>query len=200
MHLNRFIVLLTLCALPVAAQDRPAATNQMQFTRAHYVKSEYRIAMRDGVKLFTIVYEPKDHSEPHPIMLLRTPYSVAPYGISNYYRSALGPSEAFSRENFIFAYQDVRGRFESEGEFVDNPIAKTNWKGRRTRTRRRTRMDTIDWLVKNIPGKQRARGDVGHFVSGDVRGVWADPGASGVEGGVAAGADGRCGRRGRRVS
>ena len=64
------------------------------------------------------VYTPKDASRKYPIMLNRTPYSVAPYGVENYPRS-LGPSEKFARDGFIFAYQDVRGRMLSGGEFMD---------------------------------------------------------------------------------
>ncbi|MBI3787551.1 MAG: X-Pro dipeptidyl-peptidase, partial [Ignavibacteriales bacterium] len=79
------------------------------YVRAHYTKSEYQIPMRDGVKLFTAVYVPKDTSQPYPIMLNRTPYSVAPYG-PDFYRPLLGPSELFDKEGYIFVLQDVRGK------------------------------------------------------------------------------------------
>src|SRR5215471_16796104 len=78
-------------------------------TRSSYNKFEYRIPMRDGVKLFTSVYVPKDASVRYPILLTRTPYSVAPYGPDAYPRT-LGPSTAFAQEGYIFVYQDVRGR------------------------------------------------------------------------------------------
>ena len=105
--------------------------------------------MRDGVKLFTAVYVPKDAGGPYPIMLERTPYSVEPYGADSY-ADRLGPSEAFAREGFIFAYQDVRGRFMSEGVFVDvrphNPAKKTPQDvDESTDT-----WDTIDWLVTHV--------------------------------------------------
>src|SRR5277367_3733635 len=86
--------------------------------REQYTKYEVRIAMRDGKKLFTSIYVPKDTSEKWPIMLDRTPYSVAPYGIDSD-RGNLGPSQMFAREKFIFVYQDVRGRHLSEGTFRD---------------------------------------------------------------------------------
>jgi len=86
--------------------------------RAQYQKSEQMIAMRDGVKLFTSIYVPKDTSKKYPIMLHRTPYSVAPYG-PDLYKPALGPSPVFQNERFIFVYQDVRGRLMSEGEYVN---------------------------------------------------------------------------------
>ena len=74
--------------------------------------------MRDGVKLFTSVYVPKDQGQRYPIMLSRTPYGVEPYGVDNY-KGDLGPSSHFGTDGYIVAYQDVRGRWMSEGEFVN---------------------------------------------------------------------------------
>jgi len=135
----------------------PAVTRD--FIRANYTKFEYRIPMRDRVKLFTSVYIPKDvftDSRKYPIMMERTPYNVAPYGIEEY-RDKLGPSESFAREKFIFVYQDVRGRFMSEGKYVlirpRNTAAKTSpaW-GSKEIDETTDTWDTIDWLVKNVPG------------------------------------------------
>lgn len=115
----------------------------LEYIRAHYTKFEFEVAMRDGKKLFTTVYAPKDLSKKYPILLTRTPYSVRPYG-ADQYRDTLGPSEAFAREGFIFAYQDVRGRYLSEGEFVEmrprNPSGDES-----TDT-----YDTIEWLIQNV--------------------------------------------------
>ena len=88
------------------------------FSQSNYSKHEFRIPMRDGKKLFTAVYQPKDTSRKYPIMLQRTPYSVAPYGEDNYPLS-VGPSDELAEEGFIFAYQDVRGAMMSEGEFIN---------------------------------------------------------------------------------
>src|SRR5262249_57057509 len=96
----------------LAAQAPPPAFD----VRANYVKSAHTVPMRDGVKLFTVVYSPKDSSQKYPVMLSRTPDSVAPYGPAAL-KSAIGPSEAMAREGYIFVYQDVRGRWMSEGEF-----------------------------------------------------------------------------------
>jgi len=85
--------------------------------RARYTKYEYRVPMRDGVHLFTSIYVPKDTSQRYPFLINRTPYSVAPYGIDTY-RSSVGPSPSFEKEGFIFVYQDARGRYMSEGEFL----------------------------------------------------------------------------------
>src|ERR1700683_1035281 len=87
--------------------DQKEIRKQLEYTKAHYTKYDYRIPMRDGVKLFTSVYLPKDTSQKYPILIQRTPYSVAPYGVDNY-RNFVGPSDAFTKEGFIVAYQDVR--------------------------------------------------------------------------------------------
>src|SRR3982751_2853295 len=83
-----------------------------------YSKVERMIPMRDGIKLFTSIYVPKDSSENYPILMMRTPYSVAPYGEDNL-RSVLGPNHLFENEKYIYVYQDVRGRHMSEGQFQE---------------------------------------------------------------------------------
>src|ERR1700689_5140640 len=102
-------------ALP--AQEKPDAHGE-DYVKAHYTKYEYRIPMRDGVRLFTSVYVPKDQSQTWPILMDRTPYSVAPYSEESY-KKELGPSEEFEKSGYIFPEQDVRGRYESEGKFVE---------------------------------------------------------------------------------
>jgi hypothetical protein len=118
--------------------------------RQHYTKYEYRIAARDGARLFTSVYVPKTCETPYPILMTRTPYSVAPYGVDQY-RERVGPSEKAMREGFIFVYQDVRGRYMSDGTWIEvrphNPAKRS-----KTDTDESTdTWDTIDWLVKNVP-------------------------------------------------
>jgi putative CocE/NonD family hydrolase len=150
------VVLLLLAALPLAAQqDRPLSEEEKKladFIVASYTKYEYRIPMRDGARLFTAVYVPKDASaaKPYPILLNRTPYTVAPYG-PDAYKTSIGPSEHFARSKYIIAYQDVRGRYMSEGEFVDvrphNPA-----KGASDVDEASDTWDTIDWLVENVRG------------------------------------------------
>lgn len=154
-------ILLAAVALRLFAQPTPAdrIRQQAEYTRSHYTKFDFRIPMRDGVKLFTSVYVPKDTSEPYPILMQRTPYSVAPYGIDNY-PTNLGPSELFTKEGFIFVYQDVRGRYLSEGTFVDVPVHNTHLSGKETDESTDT-YDTIDWLVKNIPNNNGRAGQWG---------------------------------------
>jgi uncharacterized protein len=146
----------TLCALPVVAlalyAQAPSAQelkNQLEYTRAHYTKYDYRIPMRDGVKLFTSVYAPKDTAKSYPFLMQRTPYSVPPYGIDNY-RAVVGPSELAEKEGFIMVYQDVRGRYLSEGTFVDIPPHKTKLGPKDTDDSTDT-WDTVDWLLRNVP-------------------------------------------------
>jgi len=134
-----------------ALDSTPAAAQGLSYVKAHYTKYEHLIPMRDGVKLFTAVYAPKDTSKVHPILLNRTPYSVAPYGADNY-RDQLGPSDLFAREKYIFVYQDVRGRSMSEGEFVNVRPHRPTKKARTDIDESTDTWDTIDWLVKRVAG------------------------------------------------
>jgi hypothetical protein len=140
---SAILLLAIACAAPAGAQG-------LEWVKANYTKTEMYVPMRDGVRLFTAIYTPKDSSEPSPILLNRTPYSVAPYG-GDRYRENLGPHPGFAREGYIFVYQDVRGRWMSEGKFEHvrphNP-AKT---GRQVDEASDT-FDTIEWLLKNVPG------------------------------------------------
>jgi uncharacterized protein len=123
----------------------------LEYVRANYTKYEFQIPMRDGVKLFTSVYVPKDGSQKYPILLNRTPYSVGPYGADSY-RSSIGPASGkFAREGFIFAYQDVRGRNKSEGEFLDMRPYRPVKQGPSAIDESSDTYDTIDWLLKHVP-------------------------------------------------
>ncbi len=127
---------------------------QLALVRESYSKYEYRVPMRDGVKLFTSVYVPKDvitEGKTYPILLQRTPYSVRPYG-ADQVRENLGPSELFLKAKFIFVYQDVRGRNMSEGEFTLTRPHKPVKAGPKDTDESSDAFDTIEWLLKNIPG------------------------------------------------
>jgi putative CocE/NonD family hydrolase len=119
------------------------------YIRQNYTKTETYITMRDGKRLFTSIYTPKDQSKKYPILMTRTPYTVAPYG-KDEYRRTLGQNMLFAKEGFIFVYQDVRGRWMSEGDFVDVRPIIDNKKGTETDESSDT-YDTIDWLIKNLP-------------------------------------------------
>jgi len=132
----------------------PPANPGAGWVRENYSKFEYRVPMRDGVKLFTSVYIQKDvfsDGKKYPVMMTRTPYNVRPYGVDQY-RDNLGPSIEFAREKFIFVYQDARGRFMSEGEFIVNRPHKPVKNGPKDIDESTDTYDTIDWLVKNLPG------------------------------------------------
>ncbi|MES2863542.1 MAG: CocE/NonD family hydrolase [Bacteroidota bacterium] len=116
----------------------------------NYDKKEIYITMRDGVKLFTAVYTPKDISKTkkYPILMQRTCYSIAPYGVENFKKS-LGPNEFLSKEKYIFVYQDVRGRYMSEGVFT-NMTPQVEHKTKKDIDESTDTYDTVDWLIKNI--------------------------------------------------
>ena len=116
---------------------------------AHYTKYEYSIPMRDGVKLFTAVYSPKDTSTTYPILIMRTPYGIKPYGVDAYPQS-LGPAGKFARDGFIFVNQDVRGRYMSEGKFVNVRPYIPNKRGPKDVDESSDAFDTIDWLLKHV--------------------------------------------------
>ncbi len=137
-------------AVALHAQENAATPSGEEYVRSHYTKHEYRIPMRDGVRLFTSVYVPKDHSQPWPIMMDRTPYSVAPYG-EDAYPKALGPSEEFEKAGYIFVYQDVRGRNESEGKFVEMRPHIDHKSGPQDVDDSSDTADTIDFLLKHVP-------------------------------------------------
>ncbi|MCH8275738.1 MAG: CocE/NonD family hydrolase [Armatimonadetes bacterium] len=140
---------IALCLVLAAAAG--SALAQTRFSvRDNYTKHEYSIPMRDGVKLFTAVYVPKETSESYPIMLYRTPYSVRPYG-EDAYRGSLGPSNKFAEDGFIFAYQDVRGKYMSEGEFENMRPHRPVKSGPQDIDESTDTYDTIEWLINNIP-------------------------------------------------
>ncbi|HET9985593.1 MAG TPA: CocE/NonD family hydrolase [Longimicrobiales bacterium] len=149
----RFPIRLRLVALAlVLVSARPAAAQEPAFdVRAHYAKSDHMVPMRDGVKLFTIVYAPRDTTQRYPILLLRTPYSIPPYE-PEVYRKVLGPSAEFDRAGYIFVFQDARGKFRSEGEFEVSKPFKAVKRGPTDTDESSDTYDTIDWLLKNVPG------------------------------------------------
>ncbi len=146
----RFSFVALVLVVPVSAQGPLVGHDQPLVVKEQYTKFEYQIPMRDGKRLFTAVYVPKNATWKFPIMLMRTPYSVGPYGV-DHYPNNLGPSALFDREGYIFAKQDVRGRWMSEGEFVNMRPHLENKKSNQDIDESTDTYDTIDWLVKNVP-------------------------------------------------
>src|SRR5258708_749849 len=114
----KIYLLLFLLFTSGSVSSQSTTTDSIWF-REHYYKIEKAIPMRDGVKLFTSVYVPKDNSEKHPILMERTPYGCAPYGGGFYRDFWSGYKKYFLQEGYIMVIQDVRGRWMSEGKFVD---------------------------------------------------------------------------------
>jgi hypothetical protein len=107
--------------------------------------------MRDGVKLFTSIYIPKDSSQKHPIMLMRTPYSCAPYGEGKFRPFWSRNTKCYLKEKYIMVIQDVRGRYMSEGVFEDIRPYIENKKTKNDIDEASDTYDAIDWMIKNIP-------------------------------------------------
>ena len=124
----------------ISAQDNYVAEN--------YTKQEVYIGMRDGIKLHTTIYNPKDTTREYPILMQRTPYSSRPYG-KDKFRNKIGPNEYLMKEGYIIVYQDVRGRWMSEGVY-DNMRAYIPNKKKNEFDEASDTYDTIDWLVKNV--------------------------------------------------
>lgn len=129
--------------LPVVNQD------DAEYIREHYTKVEKLIPMRDGVKLFTVIYVPRDSTKTYPILFNRTPYSAGPYGEEEY-KISLGPSMLFAKDGYIFVYQDVRGRYMSQGDFVATRPYLPNKQHNTDIDESSDSYDTIDWLIKNV--------------------------------------------------
>lgn len=157
MHtLRRFLFAVLVCLIPAfaahAQQAAPSADED--FVRSHYTKYEFRIPMRDGVRLFTSVYVPKSSAfaadaGPFPFLMMRTPYSVGPYGVDKY-AMHLGPSDEFEKSGYIFVNQDVRGRWMSEGEFVEMRPHIDVKKSSKDVDDSSDMYDTIEFLLKHV--------------------------------------------------
>ena len=148
LNAKAFVAMVALFFLSVSAH---AQTAQPPDPPAGFDKIEQMVPVRDGVKLHTIIYAPKSHRDALPILFNRTPY-----GIDNIYRAFPGGSlKEEIEEGYIFAFQDIRGRFKSEGQFVMQRSPRESGKGIDEGT---DAYDTIDWLVKNVPNNN---GNVG---------------------------------------
>lgn len=129
-----------------------AQVNNEQWIKDNYTKTERMIPMRDGIKLFTAIYTPKDNAAQHPILFNRTPYSCAPYGEANFSQRLSGSYYInYLKKGYIVVQQDVRGRWMSEGVFEDIRPFNPNKKNKETDEASDT-YDAIDWMIKNIQG------------------------------------------------
>jgi putative CocE/NonD family hydrolase len=152
----RVLNVFLLFSFSLAAQNSDDAS----YIRSNYSKKEVYIAMRDGIKLFTAIYSPND-SAAYPILIERTPYSCSPYGENNFSKR-LGPNNNLVKGKYIFVYQDVRGRYKSEGDFKEMTPAIDNKKslpsgqaGNSEVDESSDTYDTIEWLLKNTKSNGR---------------------------------------------
>jgi putative CocE/NonD family hydrolase len=141
--INRHLFLLALSLFGLSP-----LTAQSSYVEKHYDKSEYRIEMRDGIQLYTIVYTPKDQSVPYPILMQRTPYSIGPYG--KRMRGNLSSNDLLEKDKYIFVFQDVRGKYMSEGAFVDMRPVLTAYNSKQDVDETTDTWDTVEWLINQI--------------------------------------------------
>lgn len=144
-----FLLLAVLVGSCAAQAQEAAKEEKANYVKVHYTKYEYRIPVRDGKKLFTSVYVPKDSSQPYPILMQRTPYSVGPYG-EDQYKEHVGPSDEFEKAGYIFVYQDVRGRYLSEGQFIEMHPHIDGKKSTQEVDESTDTYDTIEFLLKHL--------------------------------------------------
>jgi putative CocE/NonD family hydrolase len=147
--------------MDITFRRTPVATSpgSMQDLKEKYSKKEVYITMRDGVRLFTSIYTPKNSTGPNPILLNRTPYDIEPGGPENFTMFMLIYSR-YSLDNYIMVFQDVRGRYMSEGTFEDIRPVIPDKKSNKDTDETTDTWDTVDWLVKNVEGNN---GNVGIF-------------------------------------
>jgi len=135
-----------------------SADSKDTYSQDNYTKKEVMIEMRDGIKLHTTIYSPKDTSKPYPILMMRTPYSCKPYGESEF-KEKVGPNKYLMEEGNIMVYQDVRGRWNSEGVYDNMRAYIPNKTGNQTDEASDT-YDTIEWLINNV---ENNNGNVGTY-------------------------------------
>src|ERR1700744_4250530 len=146
------LICLFLCSSPLTAfaQRRGGNPEVANYIKANYTKMEVMIPMRDGIKLMTEIYVPKDQSKKYPFLMDRTPYGVSPYG-PDAMKASIGPSFEYAKDGYIVVYQDVRGRFMSEGMFREMTPELEEHKTNKDVDEGTDTYDTIDWLLKNVP-------------------------------------------------
>ena len=146
--MKKFILLTFLSFFLYTSCNSLEENKQDTYVADNYTKQEVTIAMRDGTRLHTTIYSPKDTSKEYPILMQRTPYSSAPYGAEKM-KTKIGPNIHLMKEGNIVVYQDVRGRWMSEGVY-DNMRAYIPNKTAKQADEVSDTYDTIDWLVNNV--------------------------------------------------
>ena len=153
--MKRYLLLILLASVAficatAAPETQTAEAIDARWLKAHYTKSEYMIPMRDGVKLYTAVYTPKNKRTKHPILMQRTPYGHSPYGkkSTNIWRNKI--FENYLRAEYILVFQDTRGRWMSEGDFINVPPYIEHKTGTKAIDEASDTYDTAEWLLRKI--------------------------------------------------
>lgn len=145
--------------LVLTRSEPEAPKNSLSYLREHYRKQEVYIPMRDGIKLFTSIYTPKDAEGEHPMLMVRTPYDVEPR--EDGFNSFMLSRGTFVEDRYIFVFQDVRGRYMSEGEFVDvRPIIPDKSSSKDIDESTDT-YDAMEWLINHVDGNNGNIGILG---------------------------------------
>ena len=146
--MKKFLILIVLSFFLYTSCNSSKENKEESYVIDNYTKQEVTIAMRDGTKLHTTIYSPKDTAKEYPILMQRTPYSSAPYGDEKM-KTKIGPNIHLMKQGNIIVYQDVRGRWMSEGVY-DNMRAYIPNKTAKEADEVSDTYDTIDWLVNNV--------------------------------------------------
>src|SRR5216683_2923400 len=142
-HVTCAVFTLALAVGRIAAQER-------DYVHDHYSKHEYHIPMRDGARLFLIAYVPNDTAQRYPIILTRTPYSVRPYEPDSFPHSPDNQRRAYFHAGYIVAFEDVRGRYMSEGQYVNvRPYVPVKH-GPQDIDETTDTYDTVEWLIQHV--------------------------------------------------
>jgi len=150
-------ILILLLGFSITSCKKTTLETKVNYVQENYDKTETTITMRDGIKLFTTIYAPKDKSKTYPILIQRTPYSVRPYGADKF-KNRIAPNRHLMEEGNIVVYQDVRGRWMSEGTYDNMRAYNPNKKSDKDIDESSDTYDTIDWLVNNV---ENNNGNVG---------------------------------------
>ena len=148
--MKKIIAILLTLFIFAASQAQIINPDSVYFV-TNYYKIERSIPMRDGVKLFTSIYIPKDATKKYPIMMTRSPYSCAPYGENKFRAFWTRNTKEYFKQNYIIVLQDVRGAYMSEGVYEDVRPFNPNKKSKKDVDEASDTYDAIDWMIKNIP-------------------------------------------------
>ncbi len=158
--MKRFLLFVGIGLVYCPSSFAQEVANPAKYIRENFTRQDYRIPMRDGVRLYTIVYSPKEGSKKYPLLMLRTPYGIGPYDEGKL-RGSLGPNKHFLTEGYIFVYQDVRGRFMSEGEFENMRPHKPRRTSDEDIDESTDTYDTIAWLLRKVANHNGRAGQWG---------------------------------------